>query len=220
MTIRAEDNERTNNLKVGVEFGFTTFWGEAIRPDRARLSTPNFWELVGFSTPSVDISYIGAKTEYFLWNNRIGIGAGVRFSTYNSTFSSNEGSFLWLLKEDGLTTDYVRIIDITQKSSYIGVPLEFRFFPNNHDWFVQYYLKLGVVFNYRLSISNSVTFLFSAMDPHAETVKSQLGDYPPNFNAYLYPVIGLKLLRCPWVNLEFHFPCSQRLSIRTWKWQR
>ncbi|GHS89481.1 hypothetical protein FACS1894201_10850 [Bacteroidia bacterium] len=208
MTIRAEDNERTNNLKVGVEIGRDLFNGVVIRPDRVRQNSSGYG-LFGlnahYSNLSL-ISYIGAKAEYFLWNNRIGIGAGLRFSMYNSTFSSNKGSFLWLLKEDGLTTDYVRIIHITQKSPYIGVPLEFRFFPNNHDWFVQYYVKVGVMFNYRLSTNDSVTFLNPAMNLHAETVMNQVDD-PPNFNAYLYPVIGLKLARCPWFNLEIHVPC-------------
>ncbi|GHT02147.1 hypothetical protein AGMMS49525_05140 [Bacteroidia bacterium] len=153
------------------------------------------------------ISYVGAKAEYFLWHNRIGIAAGLRFSNYSSTFDSDKEYFLWLLRQDRLTTDYAKIQNITQNSYYVGVPLEFRFFPNNHDWFFQHYFKLGAAFNYRLSTNNSVTFQNAAMNRHAQTVEDQV-DKPQDFNAYLYPVIGFKMARLPWFNLELHFPCG------------
>jgi hypothetical protein len=208
LNLQAQKAEKTNNLKIGFEVGNDEFWGSTKSLDRVRQSNPDPFDFqcgVSFPSQSMDISYVGAKSEYFLWNNRIGIAAGLRFSNYSSQFNSNKDYFLWRLSQENLTTDYVKIRDIAQNSYYLGIPLEVRFFPNNHDWFVQHYLKLGAVFNYRLSTTHRVNFQNAAMNRYEETVANQMED-PENFNVYIYPVIGLKIARCPWFNLEFHLP--------------
>jgi hypothetical protein len=207
---QAQENGKTNNFKIGVETGIDSFWGSSMGSDRIRKSHDSYYDFqcgIHFPDQTLDISYIGAKAEYFVWNNRIGMASGLRVSRYTSTLTSDKEYFLWLLRQDQLTTDYVKIRNIAKNSYYIGVPLEFRFFPNNHDWFFQHYIKLGAVFNYRFLTNNNVKFQDKAMNHHSETVDKQI-DNPKNFNAYIYPAIGFKLARCPWLNVEVHFPCE------------
>jgi hypothetical protein len=201
-----EDKEKGNNLKIGIELGGDGFWGSSIGTDRVRKSNDAYlFDLsecgIYFPDQAMDVFYTGVKSEYFFWRNRIGLATGLRFSKYASSLNSDKDYFLWLVRQDQLTTDYVKIHDITQNSFYVGVPLELRFFPNNRELPVQHYFKLGAVFNYRLLTNNDVQFQNPAMNRYAKTVENQIGN-PKNFNAYFYPTFGLKIARYPWFNVE------------------
>jgi hypothetical protein len=208
-TIRAEDKKRENNFKIGVELGIDNFFGSSIGAERVRKNRFDYDPYCGiyYSSQTMAITYVGIKSEYFFLQNRIGVAAGFRVSNYSTSLNSEKDYFLWLLQQDQLTTDYARIHDITQNSYYVGIPLEFRFFPNHRELPFQHYFKLGTVFNYRLSTNNVVNFQNASMNHLSKTVEDQI-DQPQDFSVYIYPVIGFKIAKYPWFNVEFHFPCG------------
>ncbi|MDR1610550.1 MAG: hypothetical protein LBS08_03465 [Candidatus Symbiothrix sp.] len=212
--VQAQEKKKVNG-RIGFEFGISSVFGGTVTPDRIRANK-SMYEYddfyCGFPGPDQDaeIIYGGIKYEYPLWENRLGLSAGLRFSKISSEISPDwsYSHFLWLFRQEGQNTDYLSIRSITQKNYYLGVPLELRyFFPRRSDSFFKQYVKLGVAVNYRLSTENSIAFYNNEMTQYADAVGKQVGK-PASFNAYVYPAYGFRLGRIKdfWLNLEFQFP--------------
>jgi hypothetical protein len=208
------------NIKLGAEFGYNVFGGDTKKPDMVResksssLYDDDYDYYCGVIGPeqTMNIFYLGLKSEFFFINNRLGIATGLRFSQYSSVFDSDRDYFLWQVRQEGVKTDYVKIRDITQNTYYLGLPLEIRFFPNKRELPFQHYFKIGSVFNYRIQTKNDIDFQNNAMNHYTESIENKI-ENPNNFNAYLYPAIGFKIGgfkvgngKFPWINIEAHFP--------------
>jgi hypothetical protein len=208
ITMQAEDKERTNNLKIGAEFGYDVFFGDhnldRLRKDKSSYYYGNYYDDYYGYEQALNVFYTGIKSEYFVWRNRIGFASGIRLSMFATDLNPKKDC-LWLLNETDSYTDLVRIRDITQNSYYIGIPLEIRFFSNNRELPFQSYVKIGGVFNCRLATTNSVTVKNPAMRQYEETISNQLG-HSENFNMYFYNALGFKIARYPWFNIEIHLP--------------
>ena len=223
--VRAQDDansKKTRNFKIGIEFGADLLSGEAVKLDRVRENrsyyhTYNDYDyycgLVG-GNRDMGIVYVGVKPEIFFHNNRLGISSGLRFSEYTSSLISDRDYFLWLLNEDEKNTEYIRIKEIKQRSRYIGIPLEFRIFPNRRELPFQHYFKIGTVFNYRFHSENKIEFQNRQMNQYEELVGNQINDSVNRFSASLFGALGFKIggfdvgggKKCPYINIEFHFP--------------
>jgi hypothetical protein len=207
----AQDHKKIHNFRLGVELGATGYWGDVVKPEQVRenhLMYDNFRHFSFSIDPSqsAEAYYVGVKPEYFFFKNRVGVTAGLRVSKFSSTFESdNSNPVMWLLRQEGLQTDYVRLRSITQNNYYVGIPLEIRFFPNRRELPFQHYLKLGVALNYQVYTEYKMRFYEERMHVHAATVAAQLGK-PEVFNAYIYPTFGFKIGRSssPWVNVELY----------------
>ncbi|MDR2449990.1 MAG: hypothetical protein LBD52_08550 [Prevotellaceae bacterium] len=212
-----KDNSKINNFKLGLEAGFNSYWGEVAKPEHVRenYSSPYSYSFHILPTQSAMVYHLGFKPEYFFLRNRFGISAGLRVSRFSSAFESgNSYPVMWLLRQEDIHTEYVRIRSITQNSYYVGIPLEIRFFPNRREFRFQHYLKLGVALNCHVHTKYKTVFYDEHMHIHAGTVEAQLGK-PYSFNSYIYPAIGFKIGRSPspWVNLEIY--CSALITPRT-----
>jgi hypothetical protein len=203
---------RAQNIKLAVEFGTDAYFGDTKKPDKARetkstslYSDDDFH--YGFIGPeqTTNIFYLGLKSEFFFLNDRLGLASGLRFSHYSTNLDSDRDYFLWQIRQEATYTDYVRIRDITQRSYYLGLPLEMRFFLNKWNRVFRPYVKVGAVLNWRVHTNNAVKFEDRAMNHYEGQVSD--GIEPPNrFNAYLYPAMGFKVGRTSWFNFEIHFP--------------
>ena len=199
-------------LRLGIEAGLETFFGQINKPEMIRESKYYYYYYDryddGFIYNSQDVkfSYIGIKPEYQL-TKRIAVAAGIRFSYNKVVMKSDQDSFLWKLSEKGLTTNYVRIKEISQESYFIGVPLELRFFPKEKNYLWRNYFIFGMTFNYLISSTEDVKFLNRKMDKYTSEVLKHI-DEPNNFQIYIYPGIGVKIGRENLMMgyLEFHFP--------------
>ncbi|GHV65569.1 hypothetical protein FACS1894199_06590 [Bacteroidia bacterium] len=92
-----EDDEGgvAHNLRLGVEAGVNMFGGSSTKPDRIRESNSSYtYEDATYNTSGTDVEYIGAKAEYFVWNNRIGLAVGLRFSHSSTTFDTKGEYFM------------------------------------------------------------------------------------------------------------------------------
>jgi hypothetical protein len=212
-----KDNSKIHNFKLGFEAGFNGYWGDVVEPDGVRENYSSAYDYSFHILPvqSAIACHVGVKPEYFFLKNRFGVSAGLRVSRFSSAFESNNSyPVMWLLRQEGIYTEYVRIRSITQNSYYVGIPLEVRFFPNRREFRFQHYLKLGVAINYQVHTRYKTEFYDKQMRIYAGTVEAQLGK-PNPFNAYIYPAIGFKIGRSssPWVNLEIY--CSALITPRT-----
>jgi hypothetical protein len=202
---------RAQTIKLAAEFGYDAYFGDTKKPDKVRetqsaspYSDDFHYDFIG-PEQIINIVYLGLKSEFLFLNNRLGLATGLRFSQYFTNLDSDREYFLWRLRQEATYTDYVRIQDITQKSYYLGLPLEVRFFLNKRDRVFRPYVKIGAALNWRLHTSHAVNFHSQAMNRHEDQVSDGI-EPPRRFNAYLYPAIGFKVGRTSWFNFEFHFP--------------
>ena len=213
-----EVNKKHHNINLGFEFGADAFFGDPIKPEMVRenRSSYNYFQDYNYycglipDYQEMNVTYIGVKPELFICKNRIGLSSGLRLSRYSTNLDSDRDYFLWLLHQDDVNTEYVKINDITQNSYYLGIPLEFRFFPNKRELPFQIYFKAGSVFNYRIHTNNKVNFQNKQMNINTETVGNQVNNSIDDFNAYMFFKMGFKIgsykatsqRKFPYINIE------------------
>ena len=222
LALRAQEADTTkghHNLRLNIEAGAGGMWGDRIKPEQVREERSsgygyydNNYGLIG-GQGELDTYSFGVKPEYFIYKNRIGLSSGLRFSWADSRLESDRDSFLWRVGEQGLTTDYVRIKDIRQRSYMLSIPMEGRFFVNTKEYPGQFYVRAGASVNFRLSSNYQVNFVSATSARYDGLVRDQL---PATYavSAFGYGAVGLKFgkvseahSRTPWGSIEFQIPC-------------
>lgn len=141
--------------------------------------------------------YSGVKCEIRNKTNRIGLISGLRFTQNFSSlgksnnWESNSDYFYFRLSSDDQTTRYLTINEINETSSYIGIPLEVRYFLYEQHK-AGLFLKGGFDFNYRLSTSRNVRFNNSESEVYSSNVLAMFGQ-PDDFYSSFLLSAGIKL---------------------------
>ena len=220
LSMQAQEKNKGTNHRLGLEMGLNEFYGNTIVPDQVRSiksvetyeSSYNDDYLGGYDyDTSHDLQklYVGVKYEVLFSNNTIGVSTGLRYFQASAKLNHNYRyeAFIWSLREDAQSSDYLSIRSINQKNHYVSIPLEIRAFPKKRDRFFKNYFKIGGALNYRFSTDYETDFLYPQMSKHAGEVESQIRK-PCTFSGYIFPAMGFRWGRNidPWVNLEFQFP--------------
>lgn len=211
--------------RLGFEIGFHEFFGSTIVPDRVRsIQAVDVYEYDmrsdyyggcyygGYddkSAHAINKAYIGIKYETLFSNNNVGIASGLRFSQLWAQLDHNPkyDYFIWLLRQEGQTSDYLTIRSMKQKNHYLSVPLEIRVFPKRSDRVFKNYFKIGGAFNYLYSTDYKIDF----QDPFMSKYTEEVGDNirkPCMYSAFIFPALGFRWGKnnYPWFNVEFQFP--------------
>ena len=171
-----------NRLKyVGVESGMTFIESEIPDMNSIRGDIPNYYTYTSSNLTSLShIWYAGAKSEIFSLNDRFGLQSGIRFSQLSNTIGKDEywGSgtnyFYWLFRQEGTETEFLKVKEILQKTSYLGIPVEIRYFVSRRPHVFQLYGKLGAVLDFRVKTNTNVVFKDPAMEPNGKEVSNQI----------------------------------------------
>jgi len=216
LAAQEENVKGYHNLRLNIEAGGNGLWGDRIKPVQVREDRSSGYGYYDYGLigdqGELSIFYFGVKPEYFIYKNRIGLSTGLRFSEADSRFESDRDSFLWKLSEEGLTTDYVRIKDIRQRSYLLSIPFEGRFFVNPKEYPGQFYVRAGASVNFRLGSKYRVNFVKASSQVYEGLVRDQLSATCA-VSAFGYGAIGLKFGKVrdghspPWGNIEFQIPC-------------
>lgn len=140
----------------------------------------------------------GIKTEFYFLNNMFGFSPGIRYSrTYDiagkwGLFTEGQNFFYWLYREEGVNTEYMRVKRIYQRSDYLGIPVEIRFFPARRPHRMQFYLKLGAEVDFRLQTQTNIVFRDERMHSYEEEVASQVGK-PGHVGFSMYQCFGFRI---------------------------
>jgi hypothetical protein len=157
-------------------------------------------------------SYAGLKFEYRILNNKLGISGGLRYTWYVSSigkpayWTDTPEYFFVQYGQDGTNTEYAKVKEITQRSGYLGVPVELRFYPFRQRS-LNVYFKAGASFNYNITDKTNIVFYNDDMAPYEDEVSRIIED-PCTFYASLYLGVGLQIVRAakPGINIEFNIP--------------
>jgi hypothetical protein len=109
-------------------------------------------------------------------------------------WTNNTNYFYWLYRQDGINTEYLKVKEINQKSAYIGIPFEVRYFTAKRPRLFQIYFKLGIEINYLLKSKTGIVFNSSAMEPYEKDLIAML-EQPERIIAAIYGGGGFKLGR-------------------------
>ena len=187
---------------IGIETGMTLIGNEITKMDNIRGDIPAYSG--GYSTNVLTSltyrSFIGVKPEIFSLNDKIGFMAGLRFSRINNSvgknsyWSNSTNYFYWLYSQSGINTEYLKVKEINQKSDYIGIPIEVRYFPSKRPRLFRVYFKLGAEINYCLQTQTAVVFYDNAMNLYQKDLIATIGK-PKAFNASVYGAGGFRIGR-------------------------
>jgi hypothetical protein len=167
-------------------------------------------------TSLMNEQFIGIKSEYFSLNDKIGFSGGLRYTRTNSSIGKNNywlngnDYFYLLYREEGVTTEYLKIKEISQNTDYIGIPVEVRYFPFRPHLF-RFYFKAGANLNYRLNTKTDVVFKDAAMEPYQNEVTALLQE-PASFSSSIYGSAGVRIGRASKPALSFEI-CLPSLSL-------
>jgi hypothetical protein len=153
----------------------------------------------------------GFRYELFHPGKRLGISAGLRFSTYTTAitgYSSQNADFFYLrYSSEGVDTKFARVKSITESNKHVGIPLEFKYIPFGFKD-VHYYLKAGVEPRYRFRNQIGIEFHDPAMDAYQEDVVAGFSTIISTFTTVVYPAIGIQIgdRNAQGVNIEVLLP--------------
>jgi hypothetical protein len=196
--LSASPQETTVNYAV-CDWSFAFFDSKITDIDQIRGSISSFAS-ENSNKGLKNISFRGTtsiKYETLFLNQRISLGAGIRFSQFVQNTGKWElltegvNYFYFLYKQDDQNTYYTRLKSILQTSSYLGVPAEFSFFPMENPHFYKFYMKLGAEIDFRLSTHTKIHFMNEGMPVLESEVLSQISS-PSPIGFSFYNCIGIK----------------------------
>jgi hypothetical protein len=156
--------------------------------------------------------YIGVKFEYRLVKNLLGLSGGLRYnrmisSIGKTSYWSESPDFFYVnFWNDAFSTEYAKVLEINQKSDYVGIPVELRIYPYK-DYPVNVYFKAGAAFNLLAGSQTNLVFQDEAMNKNEENV-AEVIERPSSYFASFHLGIGLKVgkLTKPGFILEASIP--------------
>jgi len=233
-TYAQEINEaitKPSTIRLGVEMGYDYFWAEAKHLDRTYIRTMYPRPTTDFQ--NMNIAYVGVKPEFLFAKNRFGVATGIRISQYHSKFEVSRSevvawfggeNFVWVYDDD---YNNLPLLNINQKSCFVGIPLELKCFLTKKDKLFQPYIKSSAGFNFLIHTKNDLEVWRSELEgtniyngekftnipgiqyptQGINIVQQQMGK-PAIFNVRTSLALGLKIGRSkyPFGNIEIHIP--------------
>lgn len=185
---------------LGVETGKIWYENEMLKMDYIRGDVPFYYtgrKSTSYANSSIFLVYAGIKPEFIFFKNKLGITAGLNYTRMKSSImkgengsNSNDYFFYFLYRQNGVNTEYLKIKEINQKSDYLGIPIEIRYFLFKPRPF-RFYIKLGAEFSYCLQTKTNVDFLDKAMEIYKQGVIEKY-DQPKAFNTLLNGAVGFR----------------------------
>lgn len=192
-----EDRVRFIGLESGINFHICESTNYDFIRGNVDVSTYGINEDVNNLSMTFQKWNVGAMSEFRFKRNKVGLLCGLRFSQVNSTlskstdYSSNLNFFYLLNKQEGTTTEFLKVKEINQYSNYVGVPIELKYFLF-HILGLRFYAKGAAEFSYRLKTNTNVMFYNSEMEPYEQEVIEKFKE-PNDFLVMLYGAGGVKI---------------------------
>ena len=195
--------QKTSNFKIGVEFGQGSVEGDYsdkwnIRQD---LIT-SLYDHGLFSSRAAyaqsDFFYWGIKPQVSLWNDRVNLYSGLRFTMFDSNLGDRNGTnFFYLRTTNPDAVEFYKIFLIKEETAYLSVPLEMSYtiFHSNiltPNITVSFYGKAGMEIGLSIFSKRNVNFVSTTMQSHEHEVLNSV-EQPNKLYSTLYGALGGQL---------------------------
>jgi hypothetical protein len=137
------------------------------------------------------------KFESLRLNHRISLATGIRFSEFVQNtgkwdlLTEGVNYFYFLYRQDDQNTYYARVKSIMQTSSYLGLPMEFSFFPLETSRSYRVFMKMGAEVDFRLHTNTKIHLMNEGMEFVEEQVEDQVST-PSVVGFSVYNSIGIR----------------------------
>lgn len=175
---------------VALESGINFVDVQMRENDRIRASASEYNNygddfFYGRSRGTLNRAYGGVKVEVRSASNAVGFATGIRFSQVSNSLSkeSSPGYFYYFLKQTETTTEYLRVSKITQRTSYLSIPLEVRVFPYRERK-IRLYFLLGTEFGVKMRSKTDVRFHNPAMSQYEQELAEGIEEPGDVFGAF------------------------------------
>ena len=202
---------------VGVEAGYysLTAYTEDLSFIRKNAGT-NYPSNSIFLDGLNNTGHFGFKFEVLTQNKKFALHTGLRYTYMSNRIEAvnNDGAKSYVLfyhRSTNNSTEYLRVQKISDKQSFVSVPLSFKFSPFIHSsGLVAAYAKLTFQFNANIYSKNNAEFFNEEMDQYSESVFEQIND-PSAFSGMLFLSHGIRIgdLEKLSVAIELIFPAVE-----------
>ncbi len=185
MANNAIQAKNPSKFSVGIEFGgnevnnsLNEKWN--IRQDVGSYNYNS--ESTGGSTISTDmyVAHVGIRPEISLFDNKIAVSSGLRFSNISSGMSINTSNadqkkFFYLrYNTNGLSTEFTRVRGIAQSSNYLGIPFDIKIIPITL-FKIDFYLKTGIELSVKVGSKTNFDFVKEEMSENQSAIIESVG---------------------------------------------
>lgn len=150
-----------------------------------------------YSAPynNLQISYFGIKPEYLFADDKLIVGAGLRFSNLYASVASgtttDNNAFYLLYNQSNEVTDYAKVKEISQNNYYLSIPVELTFIPWRFNY-LSLYAKVGAEFGFMLDSESDIVFQNSSMNSYKQLILNNVGvNSNPRYSTF-YTALGVK----------------------------
>jgi hypothetical protein len=180
LTILAQDRIKL----LGIETGINFLEAQMTDNQRIRASSSQYYD-DGYAPDNTEAhiqrTYGGVKAEMHSLSGVFAFCSGVRYSRISNSISKQYSPdyFYYLFRQSETTTEYLRIKEIDQVTSYISVPVEMRIFFYRQRKF-RLYCLVGTEFGYSVASKNKVEFDDPSMEQHESELSATI-EKPASF---------------------------------------
>jgi len=207
-------NAQITQKYLNVDMGITGFVNELPDNLKIRGDVPKYYYGNEPSTKMVNgymhKQFLGLKAEIVI-RDKFGWSVGVRYSQMKSSITKNNKDygndyFYLVTNETATSSEYMKVREINQSSNYVGVPIEFRYFPYMPRKF-RVFIKLAAEGTILLQTKTNVKFGDEAMAKNENDVTRNISN-PAKLSSLLYGGFGIKYGQKskPSVSIEFSGP--------------
>jgi hypothetical protein len=191
--------QETPNNYAAFDWSFSFFNSQPADIDRIRGGVASF-HAENSNKGLASISFrgtTGIKYEALRINNRISLLAGIRFSEFVQNtgkwdlLTEGPNYFYFLYRQDDQNTYYARVHSILQTSSYLGLPVEFSFFPIETYHYCRFYIKMGAEIDFRLGTHTNINFKSDGFEFMEAQVAAQVSK-PSVIGFSIYNCVGVR----------------------------
>ncbi|MCQ2217173.1 MAG: outer membrane beta-barrel protein [Paludibacteraceae bacterium] len=200
-------------FKVGLETGYQLYVGEHLTPHsdndskevEEKESLSNYNPFLPTDEETYLHCFFGGVTGEFLWGReRFGITTGARYTQFIDIYDFDESQ---TISSDEGEEEIISSNQLTQRTHYVGVPLEFRILASRPGRPCRFYFKMGSSWNFLMATENIVKTKNPITGEESEEKPSNVGREPDQFMGTLYPAIGCRFFRYyPLLNVELQMP--------------
>jgi hypothetical protein len=188
-----------SRFRIGIEYGSYKMAGEIndqweFRQVKTRYVTQEDQTGSEHVKGEGEVYYAGLKSELSVWENRLTLTSGFRYSRVNERISPSWDAPLYLFHPSDQGIELFRVRGMNESIGYVGVPLEadFLLWGRLSNW--QGYVKAGIQAGMKIHGKTTIDFASKEMEKYGDEIITAAGKAPSNFLLNTYGGLGLRLI--------------------------
>lgn len=191
--------QQSSRFRIGIEYGTFEMAGEIddrweFRQIKSRYPAHESYSGSENAIGEGEAHYAGLKSELSMWNDRLTLASGLRYTHINERISPSRSSQLYLFHPSKQGVELFRIYGMNESLGYVSIPLEadILLWGRLSNW--QGYVKGGIQAGMKVHGNTGLDFVSKEMEKYEDEILSAAGKTPSDFFSNAYASIGLRLI--------------------------